>query len=92
MHLRGEKMNEVFGRMDDVLLTRGYECIASGEETTTYRKPSGATVTLFATGMLHDPVKAVVSDLPGNQAAWNHKGLISLLDWAEQIIAARVPT
>lgn len=90
MRLRGDKMNEVFGRMDDLLLTRGYECVASRDETTTYRKLAGATVTLYATGQMHDPVKAVVSDLPpGEQAAWNSKGLHILLDHVEEIIGAR---
>jgi hypothetical protein len=83
-------MHEVFGRMDDILLTRGYACVASSEETTTYRKQGGATVTLHQTGQMHDPIKAVVSDLPvGEQAAWNSKGLSILLSRVEEIIGAR---
>lgn len=76
MKLVTAKEHEVFGRMEDLLLSRDYRCVASDDDTSSYRKRGALIyVTLRKVTGIHDPVVATVT-----VEAYNSKGLAIVLD------------
>lgn len=74
MLLDTEARHEIFGLMDEVILTAGLACIASSEETTSYRL-GGVTVILFKSDDPRGPVKAQVHSLEACVSVFTVEGL-----------------
>lgn len=83
MYLDTEALTEEFGRMDDLLLASGYECVASRSDVTSYRKGSCPTVNLWKTGKDEQPIKADVHGARVTITAFDFDSLRIALERAE---------